>query len=594
MADGRWTLSLQIDGEPLKDPMISKLEITQELGQHWWCDVEFQLLHQQRPPVEAYMGKSLEFVIRDEDRSEVTLFDGFVLEGGLEYELYGYFVAKLRGVTRSYLLQLTPEEDYFYKKTLREVAAKVVQEDGLELEFNAYGEVVRMNYVQWGETDFDFIKRIADDEGCFLRPTARGIEIRRGFRDVGLTLRWHDEYGLLKFALKGGLGQPSYDGTSYDPRTMQSRRFRKVKKEPRFFPGTTTEMVEAVRKQSEQLPSNRLVFDGRAPKLDRYHALLEKESIRSIGAKILASGLSRDVHLQPGEQVHLEGMHFDAQGNYGLIQVLHYYDLTHGYRNEFIATPWMDYTSAAPPEPKRMAGVVPARVVNHNDPRGMGRIQVQYDWMEGASTAWARMTTPHAGGGRGFMFMPEKGDEVLVAFEHGDPERPYVVGALWNGVDVAPRQGFWERAGLGAVAAANSGGAQSMQIPADIAKNDIKRIVTRSGHRIQFVDVERKESIVVATPGGQSVKLIDSCDETGRQMLCLDSPGDIFIHAGGRVHIQCQYFSREVGSAGSTSTRHPQQQPQKQQPHELQEKPPHGADGVLVSLPPHDIRGASR
>jgi type VI secretion system secreted protein VgrG len=335
MADRRWPCALKIDGEPLQDPVISKLEITQELGQHWWCDVEFQLLHQQRPPVEAYIGKSLEFVIRDGDRSEVTLFDGFVLEGELEYELYGYFVAKLRGVTRSYLLQLTPEEDYFYKKTLHEVAEKVVREDGLELECNTPGAIARMNYVQWGETDFDFIKRIADDEGCFLRPTARGIEIRQGFRDVGLTLRWHDEYGLLKFALKGGLGQPSYDGTSYDPRTMQSRRFRKVKKDPRFFPGTATEMVEAVRKQSEQLPSNRLVFDGRAPKLDRYHALLEKESIRSIGAKILASGLSRDVHLQPGEQVHLEGMHFDAQGNYGLIQVLHYYDLTHGYRNEF-------------------------------------------------------------------------------------------------------------------------------------------------------------------------------------------------------------------------------------------------------------------
>jgi type VI secretion system secreted protein VgrG len=548
MASGYWPFYLKIDGEALKDAMISNLEIRQELGEHSWCEVEFRLLNQQRPPFEDYIGKSLEFVAFGEDGSETTIFEGFVLQGELDYELHGDYLARIRAVTRSYVLQLTPEEDYFLKKDLREVAEKVVKQDGLELTFDADGPMARMSYVQWEETDFDFIKRIADDQGCFLRPTARGIEIRKGFQDLGHTLRWHDEYGMMKFSLKGSLGQPSFDGTSYDPRTMQSRAFRKVKKSPEFYPGTASGLVGAVSSQSEQLPSDRLIFDGRAPKLEMYQALLEKESARSIGSKILGHGQSRDHRLRPGDQVHLAGLSFDAQGDYGVIKVIHYYDLTYGYRNEFTVTPWKDYTSSVQPVPKRISGVVSARVVAHNDPRNMGRVQIQYDWMEGSGTAWARMVTPHAGGGRGFMFMPETGDEVLVAFEHGDPERPYIVGALWNGVDVAPRQGFWESAGVAAVAADSSGGSQPIQIPGDIASNDIKRIVTKSGHRIQFVDVEKKESIVVATPAGQSVKLIDSCDETGgRQMLCLDSPGDIFIKAGGRVHIQCQYFSRQVG-----------------------------------------------
>ena len=217
--------------------------------------------------------------------------------------------------------------------------------------------------------------------------------------------------------------------------------------------------------------------------------------------------------------------------------------MTHGYRNEFTATPWMDYTSAAPPEPKRLTGVVLARVVNHNDPRSMGRVQIQYDWMAGAATAWARMVTPHAGGGRGFMFMPEQGDEVLVAFEHGDPERPYIVGALWNGVDSAPRQGFWEDEGTEAV------GADAVPVAKDVARNDVKRLMTKSGHRMQFVDVAGKESIVIATPGGQTIQLIDSCAETGgRKMLCLNSPGDIFLNApDGRVHVRSKFFSKEVG-----------------------------------------------
>ena len=76
-------------------------------------------------------------------------------------------------------------------------------------------------------------------------------------------------------------------------------------------------------------------------------------------------------------------------------------------------------------------------------------------------------------------FLPEIGDEVLVGFEHGDPERPYILGSLWNGVDSAPREEIW-------------GG--------DVAPNDIKRIMTKSGHRIQLSDKPGKEAIVIATP----------------------------------------------------------------------------------------------
>jgi uncharacterized protein involved in type VI secretion and phage assembly len=180
----------------------------------------------------------------------------------------------------------------------------------------------------------------------------------------------------------------------------------------------------------------------------------------------------------------------------------------------------------------------------------MGRIQIQYDWMEGSATAWARMVTPSAGGGRGFMFMPEVGDEVLVAFEHGDPERPYIVGALWNGVSVAPRLGYSGGSGVEAVAAAGGGDARPIQfVPNEIAGNFIKRIVTTSGHHIQFDDTNGEESIVVATAGGQRIQIMDKCKETGgRQMLCLSTDGDIFLNApNGRVHIRSKFISREIG-----------------------------------------------
>src|SRR5262245_44559157 len=297
MANGNWGFQFKIGGQNLEDVMISRLEIRQELGAHYWLDVELSLLHQDQPPVASYLGKSIEFSLIDKSGSEVQIFTGLTLEAEMEYGYRGDFVARLRGVTQSYKLQLTPEEHYFYGATLEEVANKIINEDKLNLQFNVDGKCAKMNYVQWGENDFDFIRRIADDQGCFMRPTPDGVEIRRGFEDTGQTMRWQDELGMISFSIKGRLGQPAFDGSCYDPRTMKSQRFSEVKKDPQFFPETAADMVGAVLEESSKLPPDRLVFDGRAPKVGSYQSLLEKESQRAIGSKIVATGVSRNVRL---------------------------------------------------------------------------------------------------------------------------------------------------------------------------------------------------------------------------------------------------------------------------------------------------------
>jgi phage baseplate assembly protein V len=80
-------------------------------------------------------------------------------------------------------------------------------------------------------------------------------------------------------------------------------------------------------------------------------------------------------------------------------------------------------------------GVYRAVVTNNRDPEGRGRVKVQ---AEGQEEAWAELATLLAGDGYGTWFRPEPDDEVLVAFEAGDPRRPYVVGALWGQGDRPP------------------------------------------------------------------------------------------------------------------------------------------------------------
>ena len=94
----------------------------------------------------------------------------------------------------------------------------------------------------------------------------------------------------------------------------------------------------------------------------------------------------------------------------------------------------------APAEPaQRFYGVVVGIVTNNKDPESLHRVKIRFPWLDQDNEShWARVASLMAGNGRGAYFLPEVDDEVLVAFEHGCVDYPYVVGALWNGKDKPP------------------------------------------------------------------------------------------------------------------------------------------------------------
>lgn len=95
---------------------------------------------------------------------------------------------------------------------------------------------------------------------------------------------------------------------------------------------------------------------------------------------------------------------------------------------------------------RRVDGVMAGTVRDVNDPSGQGRIRVHFPWLGGQSDSyWAAIAAPMAGRDRGMFFMPEVDDEVLVAFDRGDVNHPYVIGFLWNGRDMPPSTSVRER-----------------------------------------------------------------------------------------------------------------------------------------------------
>ena len=158
---------------------------------------------------------------------------------------------------------------------------------------------------------------------------------------------------------------------------------------------------------------------------------------------------------------------------------------------------------------RQVFGVAPGIVTNNQDSEGLGRVKIRFPWLsDDNETDWVRVATLMAGLERGAFFLPEVGDEVLVAFEHGDVNQPYVIGALWNGVASPPET--------------NSDG-----------KNNIRKIRSRSGHEIIFNDDDTagQEKIEIHTNAGHKVVLDDSIgqekieiiDKTGSNKITIDS-----------------------------------------------------------------------
>ncbi len=162
---------------------------------------------------------------------------------------------------------------------------------------------------------------------------------------------------------------------------------------------------------------------------------------------------------------------------------------------------------------ERLFGVAIGIVTNNKDPDGIGRVKVALPWMsEEVESDWARVVAPMAGSGRGVYFLPEVNDEVLVAFEHGNPDMPYVLGGLWNGQDKPP--------------ASNSNG-----------ENNVRTIKSRSGSEIRLTDTEGDAKIEIIDSSGHNTIVIRTQDNS----ITITSDGDVTISADkGKLKLSAQ------------------------------------------------------
>ena len=220
--------------------------------------------------------------------------------------------------------------------------------------------------------------------------------------------------------------------------------------------------------------------------------LLDKKDKTISGSMLSVEGQTRTCQVVLGGIVEIifpSKMGVPSLGRYRVVEVVHKVDKSGNYSNHFVGTPekrefiTQRYLGSVKAYPEM------AVVSSNSDPKGLGRVQVQFDWQKraGKNTNWIRVQTPDAGGSgmtnRGLVFIPEEGDQVMVGFEYGDPNRPYVMGSLFSG-------------------STGKGGGEG---------NNKRTILTKSGHQIVFDDDKGGSwGITIADSNGNTINLSSS------------------------------------------------------------------------------------
>ena len=444
--------------------------------------------------------------------SENQVFSGIVT-GLKNRKESGYGKLVITGHSPSILLENGRADRSFEQLSLsqivKEIGVNYPQEGKIHAEEQELNVRRVLPYtVQSQESDFGFIQRLATRYGEYFYYNGKELIFGNKAEPV-LELSEGRELIELEFEL--GLRAQGFSGLTYDAEKGESIQHNAQEVQTEWKENA----LQAVAVQaSKQLFGNapKSVFSGSEKSQELEEMLLKEKENRE--CLIWVRGRSRDSRLKNGSRAKLTDINGRAMETYRIVEIRHYYNGDE-YYNEFVGVsdvlhpPYQD--SGAFPKSHEQMG----RVVENADPLGLGRVRVQMMWQEAGSekTPWIRLLQPHSGSGKGFYFVPEIGEEVLVGFQGGNAEKPYVIGTQYNGKE---KSGYADK------------------------ENNIKAVHTRSGHKLVFTE---DESILITDKSGNEILL-----DTKGSNITITAPETMTLNAKNLNINVSQNMTTNVGN----------------------------------------------
>jgi uncharacterized protein involved in type VI secretion and phage assembly len=487
-------------------------------------------------PAAFPLGASIELLAGQGEGTGTSLLKAEVTAIESEFDGDRGTRTTVRGAGQTHRLFRGRNTKAFIQKTSSDIAREICSGNGLDTSGVTATTGLHEVVIQANRSDWEFLAGLAAEAGFMLRaegqklhfgppPPPDSAPAARGFASTNpLELTWGDNLLRLTAGVSSDAQVKEVVVRSWDPQTKKAL----VGKGPaasamvKLDEGPDPAALAA-------LCGNTGFGTGAVP----YGTQAETEAAakglaqRLGGTAYQVEGIARGhPALVAGKAVRLSLLGAPFDGRYTLTSTRQVFEAGRAYVTHFRAGGLGDRTllgltsgaqngNGARRE-ATIPGVVPALVTNVKDDQNLGRVRVKFPWLDDKiETDWIRVATPNAGGTRGLLALPEVDDEVLVAFEHGDIRRPYLLGALWNGTDKPPAR-------VSAAVDANSGQVIS------------RSFTSRKGHFLAFSDKDGEESVELGTSDPKLRILL----EKDKKTLIVNSSDTIEISAAGNITVK--------------------------------------------------------
>lgn len=480
-------------------------------------------------------GKMVEISAEGED-GPVLLCKGKIT--AIEPELIGgHQNLTLRGYDLSYGLYRNRHRRSYVQMTDSDIVRKIAQDVGLQTEVESTSQVHEYVF-QNNLTYMEFLRERSKMIGfeLFVRGDTLVFRSPPSSPDGSpISLEWGVDFTEFhpRLSVAGQVEEVTVKG--WDPAQKSEIIGRATRGESAPAVGERRSGGSVAKdiwgKAAVQFSDRPVANQAQADKMAQ--AILNEKESKFITAQGNCRG---NPQIKVGKTLEISGVGNRFSGRYYVTSCNHRLTKEKGYITTFSLSTRspksMLETIRGPSQERRNYGVVIGIVTNNRDPKGMGRVKVKFPWLEdGEESNWARIASPAAGNGRGTYWIPEVNDEVLVAFEHGSINRPYVLGGLWSGQDKPPL--------------------------------DINEAVSGDGRVQKFVWKSRSGHTIIIDDSDSGAG-ISICDKTGKNMLVIDSmknalkvsaSGDITIEAQGKVTIKGTAGVDIQGSPGQVNVK---------------------------------------
>ncbi len=489
MADNKTIIS--IDGKTLDS--FETVHLTQGINDHH----HFQVLVDMEI-VEKYgthtidaskdwLGKPIVIAFGDSE------FLGTIINVQLNHSngFNGHLV--ISGYSKTILLEGGEHVQSWLEKDLSTIVKEVSQAAGVDIEAKPVFTKPFEYQAQYRETHFQFLQRLAKQHNEWFYYDGAKIIFGKPSLGSPIDIEYGADMDSMSISIEAIPSKRNH--FSYNPLDDKKEESKSKDTVAGF-----NELGEFAFNKSKELfgivPNG--YSNARVKDKSQIDAIIKNGQGSAVAKSNVLRGSSTKLGLTVGSVIKVTAAHFakgqsesNNHGEFIIINISHSATGLNGYTNHFEAIPSGVEYLPAPDIEMPLAESQIATILSNTDPKKKGRVEAQFQWQSGEmKTAWIRVMTPDAGksdkvgSNRGFVTIPEEGDQVMVGFRYNDPNRPFVMGSMFSGTT-------------------GGGGGDA---------NCTKSLTTRSGATITINDDEGDGHITISDPSGNIITL--NGDET--------------------------------------------------------------------------------